>query len=224
MTENTANAVRQEFNPAEVYNGARGVYKNIDKRATQAKRTLMNCFYAALEELGYTEDEIANDTQKATRVAVKMYSSKYLGNKQYNKLLGSDTFYSNFEKASIEDKMYMHKAALGVGFSDVLGYVRQRGGLDDNLMLHAINKGKNDRVEDGLSAYLENKVDGKDNYAKLCKMDHNISKLDTGQMSYEDLASLAKKSIMGQTTHNGLEHMVGVEAKGYCAPSQGQYR
>lgn len=216
------NENKPEFDATKIYNCARDAYKSLDKKGSKSKRVLMSCFYAALDELGYSEDELASDIQKATKLATALYSSKYLGNKKYNPLLTDNPFYANFDKGNLTDKLYMHKAALGLGFSDVLNYIRQRGGIDENMMLQLAGKSKNDRIEEGILGYLESEVGEKDKYAKFCEVDHNIGKINLGQMSYEDLQNLAKRSVMGRTSYGDLENMVGVTARKY-EPVSRQY-
>lgn len=215
-------AINNGFNARAVYADAVSERKKWLKEEGERKQALKSIYTAASAELGYTDEELANNKDKMLELVRLMFSDKYAGNKALNSLLAKDPAYSGFAAGSEVARQLAHKHALGLNYNILFNMIQ--GGdihsLDDLTFTDLASKLAQRGVSEKSSVFLDGKVgtgmqEKKDNYAKLAEQDPHIGKLNSSILDFADVQRYAANSIAGNLSRASLEERVGVSLRGY---------
>jgi hypothetical protein len=179
---------------------------------------LYRAYEAAVAELGYTDTELL-DKGKSMKVAQLMFSDKYLGNTDYNPLLKNE-LHKDFAKKDHLDKETVFEHMFGLTLANMNNIARQgglrRGALMENVE-HHYRQDEHKRI-DALAhtlVYDTNKsyADNMARYANVLTQDPMIkgAKMDTKNMSLEEMAGALTSSARGGITREQYQHRYGVQ-------------
>jgi len=182
------------------------------------KETVLHIAYnAAVAELGYTDKDLM-DKNKSRQVAKLMFSDKYLGNAEFNPLLGDSyaSMDSPEQQRELKTKlgMNLHSFVGGQGVIDRYGNLR-RGVLGD-----AVDKQLRGDTMQQVEAFLWEKTydpeksmqENIEAYAAVVGQDPHLkdNEWDKSKLeSLDDAASEVGNSWLGQNTREGLEYRLG---------------
>ena len=208
-----------DFKPEEVYQKGLQVSNKAEQSATRQVKVLGKLYNAAVEELGLSERDLANNTEAQRRVALLMFSDKYAGNSAMNTLLGQSAMYSQFSAGlSDDEKQQMHLGALGLNYSTLMDNVQRFGNnlnsqVFDRITQQFVYDTTIDRVLDNyVDLHVGQSIEAKRaDAAALASQDPLVKDVKPGIMDYAEIKKLAKDGLRGALSREGLEGRVGVQ-------------
>jgi hypothetical protein len=202
--------------------------KEADKLETEYGKkanVLQRAYEAAVSELGYADRELVDET-KAKKVAMLMFSDKYLGDAKFNPLLNAP-LYSGFGKKGDVEKQRDFEHMLGMNLNSFVGkggIIDHHDGLKRVSMASAVERQYQAQMMQQLTSLSWQKLydpkkslgDRVASYMGVLHQDPILSgtgaKTDPTKFdSVDDVARALTMSTMGSMNRDTLQHKYGAQ-------------
>ncbi|MFT4303787.1 MAG: hypothetical protein ACMXYG_04420 [Candidatus Woesearchaeota archaeon] len=207
--------------PKDIFMNALDVKRKAETEAQTRKTSLRSMYEGALQELGYTEQQLRNNTDAMKQVAKLMFSEKYAGNEQYNKMLSTNPFYKGFSTTSQEKKQEIHGLALGIDYNVLLSQIDsgQIERFDDEVMTSIIGNINRSKIRNEVNSYINSQTTGdlferKKTLSEIASQDPLIQGV-SDRLDIPQLQNLVYGGVAGDYRRTDLEGRVGVTVPQY---------
>jgi hypothetical protein len=211
---------------------SKDVYSKLTKEADRleadnSKRAsaVQKAYEAAVSELGYSDKELM-DEGKAKKVARLMFSSKYLGNAQFNPLL-KEPQYKGFAEMSYTDQQRAYDTMLGMNLQSFVatgGIIDRNSGLRRGSITDAIERHYSADTAQRLNALAWQQLynpdasigDKLNSYTGVLNQDPILSgsgaKVGNNKFdSIDEAAQAVTTSAMGRASRELMQHKYGAQ-------------